>query len=485
MSITSIISTAYKVPRAFVKVSLGVGQRSPGSASMRILLTGNKTSAGTLAVETLVQLFSEGEARTYFGAGSELHLMAKAAFRANAAAEVWAIAITAAGTASTGSIVFGAGAATTAGTVSVWVMGEKITIDVAVGDTVTAIASAVSAAINAKSDWPVTASPSTGTVTVTAKNTGPRGSRISLRTLLEGAATVTHTPVSGYLSGGATLDVPTNALDASAATRFHFIVAPYTTSTELGLYETHVDTQAAPLQGKRGIVVAATHDTLANATTLSDALNAQRMQLLWMEDPDSPPPMLAAAFAATMAGALESDRAYGTDGIVLAGIKPQNSSADIPTASEQNSALNNGLTPLLSVGSEVRVVRSITNYHLDTLGNDDFSVLDVHLVHVADFIADDVEQNFASAWAGFKLAPDSAAGVAPPPRVATPSSVEAWLYQRLKRQEDVLIVNVDAICDESLVVEIDGVAEGRLNAVLPIEPIKLFHQLAVDVQQQS
>lgn len=488
MAISSVIDPSNKVPGSYIKVTLGVGRRSPGSGAIKILIVGNKTSAGTVAVETPTQFFSKDDLRTLSGAGSELFLMGAAALKAYPNAELWLIAVTAAGTAATGSIVF-TGTATAAGSVEVWIGGRRVVVSVAIGDTADDVGTAVAAAINAEGDWPVTAANVTGTVTVTAKNTGPRGNFISLRTAKTDAGGIAHTALNTYLSSGATSDDPQNALDAVASERYHYIVSPYSDSTNVPKFETHVDTGAAPEVGIRQHFWYGSIDTLGNATTLSDAVNAKRGRLCWHYNADDTPGEIAAAVAALHANKLAADRARNMDGEVVTGLRPQNSSADKPLNSELVSALNNGILPLDHNGAEVYVVRSITNYSTDALGNPDYSVLDTAKSEVPDFIADALVQNFASEFQGFKLDNDPPAGTLPEPLTATPSSVRAWAFSILKTYAaggsgPLLLQNVDELA-EQLVAEIDGAAEGRMNLVVPCDVVERFHQLAGDVRQSG
>jgi phage tail sheath gpL-like len=480
MALTSIVDTSIKTPRAFFQVTLGAGARSPAGGAMKILLTGNLLATGTSAVATLQAIYSPGDAKTLFGAGSELHLMAKAVFAAYPLADVSAIAIAEAGTAATKTITYTVGPASAAGTVEVWVLGEKISVAVAITDTITTIAAAVAAAINAKTDWPVTALAAIGVVTLTAKQLGVRGNGISVRSKLTGGTTVAHTPTTGYMTAGATLDVPTTALDAIAPRRWHLIVSPHDTATELALYKTHIETQAEPLQGRRGRVVSGFGGTLANGVTLADTINSERVQIAWLEDPDDTPAMLAAGLAGTLAKECSANRAKNTDGAIVRGLKSQYDDADIPTATEINSALNNGLTVLDGSSGDVKIVRSITSYHLDAATNDDFSVIDTHQVEVPDFLADDIEGNWYAVYAGFNLAPDTDEG--PQPQVATPKTIRSFVQGRLKAHEGKLIINVDALLDQ-LIVEIDGTVNTRANAEIPCYPIPHFHQLAANVSQ--
>jgi phage tail sheath gpL-like len=480
MPLSSVVDPAYKKPGSFFKVSLGVGERSASSGAKRVLCVGNKTSGAPHPAATPVQVFSAAEAVTLFGAGSELHLMVTAAINANKSVELWCVVVAEAGTAATKTLTF-SGTASADGTVDVWVKGKRATAAVPSGSTATATAAAVVAAINAQTSWPVTAANSTGTVTVTAKNTGPRGNSISIRSLAS-VGGITHTAVTGYMASGATMDSPTAALDSCQTRRFHLIAAPYYTATELGVFKTFIGAQAAPLEGRRSRVIACISDSVANTVTLTDAINVGRVEILATRNADFTPAEAAAAMAATVASARNIDPAANLDSVQVVGLPALYAQSDSWTASEENSLLNNGATPLVCVNGEMRISRSVTSYHQDANNADDFSILDTHKVDVPDYVADDLQVNFGQAFNGFKLGVDNADGEPPAPKVATPLSVRDWILSRLRKQDGNILVNVETLAPQ-LVVEADGSAAGRLNAYVPVDVIELFHQLAADVAQ--
>lgn len=488
MAITSVIDTSNKVPRAYIRVSLGVGRRSPGSAAIRVLLVGNKLAAGTMAVDTPVQAFSRDDARTYAGAGSELFMMAAAAFAAFPNVELWLLAVTeSVGAAASSNAIKFTGTASASGTVQVWVGGRRCVARIASGDTATDVGAAVAAAINAQTDWPVTAANTTGTVTVTAKQKGPRGGFIRLRSLQTDGAGLSHTAVNELLSGGTTPDDPQGALDAIASTRFHYIVTADSDSTNVPKFKTHCEGLAEPETGIRQHFWYASIDTLGNATTLSDAVNAKRGRLVWHAGADDTPGEIAAATAAVHANRFAADRARNMDGETVPGLRPQYSAADKPLNSELVSALNNGIMPLDHDGTTVRIVRSITNYSTDAVGNPDYSVLDTAHSEVPDFIADALEQNWLSEFQGFKLDNDPPQGEITESGVATPKTIKAWAYGILTTYAaggtgPLLLQNVEAYKDQ-VVVELDSEAQGRANLVVPVDVVERFHQLAGDVRQ--
>lgn len=490
MAITSIIPTDNKVPGAYLKVTLGVGRRSAGAAAIKVLLVGNKTTAGSAAVETVQPIFSIDDARTLFGAGSELFMMAQAAFAANPAVTLYGIAVTeSAGTAASEDIVIGGGPATASGTVEIWIGGRRAVASIASGDTATDVGDAIETAINNETDWPVTASNAAGTVTVTAKQKGPKGNDITIRTLLTGGAALTHTALNTSLSSGATDDDPTNALDAVASERYHYIVSSHSDSTNVAKYETHVDDAIDPLIGIRQRFFYGSIDTLANTVTLSDAINAKLGELVWHAGADDTPAEIASGAAAQHALLLSSDRARPLDGETVSGLRPQYALADKPLNTELQSALNNGITPLDHDGSSVFVVRAITNYSTDSQGNPDYSVLDISKVEVPIYIADTLEINFLSVFQGFKLDDDPPAGTLPEPGVATPKSIKDWIFSILKDHaaggaSPYLLSNVEEF-KNLIVVELDSASDGRSNAVVPIDVVEGYHQGAFDVQQNG
>lgn len=491
MALASIIPPSNRVPGIFLKVSLGVGARTALDATRKVLIVGNKLSGGTAAVELPYLISGPDDAATYFGRGSELHMMAIAAFAANPSVVLYAIAITASGgTAASGTLVF-ASSATSAGTCRVWVRGEMIEIPVANGDAAATVAAAVEAAIDDQTDWPVTAGVVSGTVTVTAKHAGPRGNHIALRAELVDVTGLTVTPpAGGFLTSGATSDAPANAIAAAAGDRYYYYALPYTDSVNLALFETSLDSLDEPENGKRAVYVAACIDTPANAITLATGQNFARGQIAWAEGSEDYPGCIAAALAAYRARYESSDPAANISGEEIPGLHPSPRPTDVPTGTELQNAINNGLTPIAkTAGGGMRLVRNCTTRTLDADGNPDYRVLDAHKVSVADFVADDLEVFLADRFRGFKLADDDPDGELPPNGVATPATIKDAFAGRLvgydagnPRASVVLLENTEDNLAQ-LVVERATAPAGRVNASVPIDVIDHLLQIGADVRQ--
>ncbi len=481
----SIIDQSNKVPGAYIEVLFGVGPRSAGDEPRKILILGNKTSTGTWVAGKIYEVPGDDDARTGGGGGSELFLMARAVRKVFPGATLYAgVVAESAGTNATDTITY-TGPATASGSTSIYVLGEQIDVPIASGDSVTVIAAAVRDAINAKTDWPVTASAAVGVCTVTARHKGPRGNHISLRATAA-ATGVGVTVATPYLATGATSDDPQAVLDAAAPTKYSLIVCPYDDATNVAKFKTHVLAWADPLSGRRQQVVCASIGSLATTVTLAKTnVNSGRVQVVWHFNADDTPAMIAAAQAGLRAEEESADPAANLDGLVLTGIKPQtNDVADRPLATELKSALDNGITPLaVAAGGDVYLVRSITSRCTDAAGNADYSVLDTSKVTVPDFIADDIEVKFAGEFANFKLAPDDPEG-APDPGVVTPKMVRDWLYGLLTtyQDRDQLVVRVTEL-EPNLVVEMATAPAGRINASIPVDVIEGFHQFAASVRQ--
>ena len=487
MPITSPISTAKKTPGSYIEVLLGVGPASAGDAPRKVLLVGHMLAGGTATADTAYPIFSEEDAKTLFGQGSELHRMVKAAFAAYKGVTLYGVGLTppGGGTAASGDIVF-AGTATADGTFTIEVAGELIEVAVADGEAAATIGTNVRDAINDLPDLPVAATLAVATVTCTARHTGTRGNNISLRSSGT-VAGITPTHHSGYLTSGAGADTLTSALAAVSPTRYHLIAICADDATGIASWRTHVNDNAAPEEGRRQQVVCATKDTLANAITLATGVNAARAQVAWHYNADDAPSEVAASVAATRAfyegrdPAAPMSQVHGT---LVSPLRPQPVEADRPLSTETDSALNNGLTPItLDNAGNAYIGRSVTSRSQDSGGAPDYRVLDTSKVTATDYVADQIQVW----WSGFvlanpKFAPDDADGNPPPPGVCTPKTIKDGIYAELKALEPQITTNVDTLKDQ-LVVEAAASPAGRALALIPADIVEGAYQLAATVQQ--
>ena len=527
------LGSAQKTPAVYLNVILGGPGTSAGAAPEKILLVGNligsalsgaspafSVSAGTMPVATPTFCASASDAVALCGSGSELARMASAVFAQYPSANVYLCAVAESGGAAGAAALTVATTATGAGTVRLRLCEQVIDVAVASGDTATVIAAAIADAINDNASLPYTAQNSSGVVTITAKHAGPRGNSLIVDAYIVTSASPVEQRVTSSgitspfsstfqwtsvgstigaeypLTGGSTADNYTNALAAVAAQKFGRIVVAANDATNIGRLVTHLNSLAAVSVGLRQQGIAATIDTLANATTLATGQNSSRLQVAWHHASKVPGPEVAAVLAAArlagdtavggVLGGESSDPAANLDGVQLAVLLAQTNVADQPTATEIESALNNGLACVVPSSARpglTALSRSITSRSL-YLGVPNYAVIDTEFVTVCDYVADDLQSSLAVTYQGFKLGADSTNGTPPlAPNVTTPSLVRSFILDKLAGYEVRAILR-DVTANASLLaVQADPVVSGRLNCEIPCEPVSGLHIIAGNVRQ--
>jgi len=183
-----------------------------------IIGTFDEATFSALAENVPFQVFSPNDVASKTGFGFMLHRLAKAAFKPGTV-ETWVIPQLEGGSdpdQATGSLDFTASTGVVAGTIALYIAGDRVAIATTEGMANTAIATAVAAAINAINDLPVTALAASAAVNLTSKSGGPWGNDISLAFSLNAgealpsgvACTITD------MSGGTGVPDIQDALDA-------------------------------------------------------------------------------------------------------------------------------------------------------------------------------------------------------------------------------------------------------------------------------
>lgn len=422
---------------AYIEVNFAQGASGGDSSEYEILLIGNKTTAGSATVDTviygpdsLVSMQTEADVITLFGAGSEIHRMWRRVNKINKSTTVRALAVTeSAGTAATGVITFTT-AATANGANRFWVGDEFVDSSVASGGSVQTQAQDAASAINTKTHWPVTAAAAIDgagpawKVTLTAKQKGPRGNDIRIQhavigtpgTTLAGAATDTA------LTGGATADSNASALATILPDRYFYIVSAADDATQLGALVTQVNTQALASTGIRQGVFAGYSGSLANGITLATGRNAARCEITWQKDSDWTPAELAANAAAVYAllevkprprtnfcnfGTRAADQAFWV-------VPAPRTATSHPSAADIKSALNNGLSPIavLKKNGATKLVNRITTRSLNG-SQQDYRIRPAHKRTICDFFADDLGAVLTQRFADKKIGDDVPQGTPP------------------------------------------------------------------------
>lgn len=174
-------------PGNSAEFDLTSGSRGLTPTLRRLLLIAMKRSTGSATTAVPVQVFNESKADDLFGQGSELALMARAAFKTSVEQtggppQIWAIPMVenGAGTAGTGTFVI-TGPATASGNILFSIAGRKFSAPIANAATATAAGDAMVAAVNAAlSEVPGTVANAAGTVTYTHRHKGVGGNDVVL-----------------------------------------------------------------------------------------------------------------------------------------------------------------------------------------------------------------------------------------------------------------------------------------------------------------
>lgn len=221
-----------------VSVVIANADQNVENTPQKVLLVGQKTSAGSAASGVLVQNISSSGApeNALFGEDSTLADMVRGYKAVNPVVQVDAIPLDDDGSAVSRELDFTlTGPATAAGTVTVVAGSErnyKFVVSVASGDTETDVAAAIVAAITADAKVPFDAANTAGAVTLTAVNGGTVANNLGVEVDVSLAPGITISVALTETTAGATDPTLTGVLDV-ATDRYQGIVWPYDDSTVL------------------------------------------------------------------------------------------------------------------------------------------------------------------------------------------------------------------------------------------------------------
>lgn len=486
-------------PGVYVYQNFGAGQATGSGAQRVILCLANKTSAGSATVDTViygpdtqVPLNSESDMIALGGAGSEAHRMFRRIAAVNNVTTVYWLFVTAsAGTAASGTVTI-TNTATGSGVHRLYVGDEFVETSIASGDTVTNIAAAIKANVNAKTHWPVTADNSSGVLTLTAKIAGPRGNWIRFQaSITSGIGSTTSATADAFLTSGATADSNTTALTTILAKSFYRIVSAAEDATQLGALVSQVNTQALPITGNRQRVFAGSVDTLANATTVATGINAVRCEICWSEKSPWTPAELAANMAAIVSlfevapNPKTNFAGFGSDPNTQAVWKVPRSRVDsaAPTRAQIKSALNNGLSPVAVAGNgSTYLVNRITTRSLSG-SIPDYRIRDSHKVTIMDFFSDDLAAKTALQYSGRRIADNPPKGTPPPPQSVTPDDYRSCIYGLIQNYADNGLLQDVRTIKANTVVQRETNPPTRMTARIPLATVDNAYQFGVEVAQ--
>lgn len=493
-----------KSPGFFAEVVHGAGPISFASQPLYLLLVGGMSSGTATPDVTVASISSPDDADTYFGAGSELACMCYAALSkpgikvnikalavADGATPTAATAVlTVTGTwSTTGTLVFDLDGGNYAG-------GAHIEISVSASDTPTTLAAKIAAAVQARTRLFCSGASNLGVATLTVKTEGPRGNDHSCyvdQSLLPSGCVVTLTGGTAMTSQGTTLlgkrftggavarDV-TNALAVLSPGEYDNAVFSDNDATNAALIEAWVLSRAAAGSQRYTTYSFAVNDSYSTAASLAaTTLNDVRGSSIWMYEGESHSSVVAAAMAAQKQ---ESDQEHPNksfDSMKIWGVAPHRFEAQRPTKTQIETALENGVSPIDTVGGEAVMTRYITTRCLNGSASD-YRTMDVGGAKTPDRIS----QRWAFQWAyevqpaNEYVADDPEEGDPDPPEsTLTPSGYAVILNKDLADLEALHWVTDVANNQATVLFNATG---KHLVATAPIIPAYINHRVGVSIR---
>lgn len=438
------------------------GASGLGLYSQRLLIVAQMLASGTQAALTPAQVFSTADAATLFGPGSVAHQMVEAAIALNSGLAPFVIGISDAGAsvAATGSFSF-AGTATASGTLAFFVAGKRVDLGVQAGDVASTLATRLTAAIQAKTELPLSAAAATVFCNLTSKNKGTCGNQVALSVL--GSVAGITTTVTSMANGATDPDIQA-ALDAVTPSQFHVVAVQFADATNLGKVKTYLDLVSSGVEERPGRAFAAVTGAknVATQVTLATGLNHERTHLVYLPGSPTAPWVIAATVAGAVAA--QSDPAMPFSGKPLPRVvAPAVASGLI--RSEQETLLTNGVTPLEADGAgNVTIVRLVTTRTI-TGGTQDLTLLDTNPIAILDYFRQEVRAMFKRKYADAKLNP----------RVVVAVRQDA-IGVAMDLQDMEILQKVEEYKDQ-FVMALDPNVSGRLLMKIPVPWVPGLHQV--------
>lgn len=482
------VPNGIRVPFLYAEFDNSNAVQGAGVQPYKTLMVGQKLSSGTKAKETKHLITSAAQAKEYFGAGSQLATMAAKYLEGNTINELHCIPLDddGAAVAAVGNVLIG-GSPTAAGTLKVYIGGKVASVAVASDDTAAEVATALAAAIQADSDFVVSAAVDGGTaeqVNLTAKNAGQAGNDIDVRVNyfvddeLPAGLTATVTAMGDDTAGATNPDVDL-AIAILDDTQYMLWVTPYTDASNLGKIEDELDDRFGPLRQNDGYHLTGARGSLSDLNTLGNSRNSQFTTIKRVSGP-SHTYEHSAALAAQIALSAQIDPARPFQTLELKGILAEEDSEKL-TLSERNILLNNGIaTDKVDAGGSVRIERVITTYKENPAGASDISYLDLNTLLTLSYLRYDFRNFWLVKYPRHKLAGDGA-NFAPGQAIMTPKLAKAEAIGRFRLwEENGLVENIDQF-KEQLIVERNGSDPNRLDFLLPPDLVNQLRVVGVKI----
>jgi phage tail sheath gpL-like len=480
------IPNGIKTPFVYVEFDNSRAVQGPSLQEYRVLIVGQKISAGTKPALERFQITSEDQAKQYFGNGSMLAHMLEKFLGANKVNQVYAIALDddGAGVKASGKITM-TGPATEAGLVSIMVAGRRVRVGVSSGDSADDIALNIKDKLEAELDLPVDVAingTNANEVDLTAKNAGEAGNEIDIRiNYFEGEELPSGVgaTITSMNSGVGNPDIQ-DALDILDDTQYNIIVNPYSDASNLTALEAELSERFGPLKQNDGYALVGKRGDFSTLTTFGNSRNSQFTIIREANGPMSPYEKVSSeAGVIALNGQIDPARPFQT--LEVPGILAPKGS-EIFTQAERNQLLNNGVgTSLIDDSGVVRFERVITSYKTNAFGASDPSYYDLNTLLTLSYLRFDFRNTFLRKFPRHKLANDGTR-IAPGQPILTPKSGKAEAVSIFRGWEELGLVEGAEQFKNDLIVERNAQDPNRLDFLLPPDLINQLRVTGVQIQ---
>nr|DAQ38426.1 MAG TPA: tail component [Caudoviricetes sp.] len=470
-----------RVPGVYVEIdNSGALKNLPGKASVGLII-GQKTTGSATALSPRLVTASDNPA-LLFGAGSECARMVKAWRETNTFNTLYVLPVTASsGTAAVYTLTATVAQSPSAGTVCLYIGGQRITVDVTPATTAATLHTAIAAKISASPDLPVTAQSGDDGVVITAKAKGEVGNNIDIslnyytgEDLPQGVTVSIEKTTSG--SGNPDLS---DAIAAMGDTVFTDIVCPYTDAANTALLKTEMARRFNAMERIEGTVFSGLSGTLSEIITKAEAANSPHIVYIECCKTPDPPEERAARLAGIVAYQSQIDPARQYRTLALAGSKPSKTPL---TREERDLLLRSGVaTTKADAGGNVLIERVVTSYRTNASGNEDVSYLDLTTLKTLIYLRYSYVLRFEQKFPRHKLA-DDGYPVCDGQAVMTPMVGKGEAVALARDWYDAGLIENFAAFKESIVSERDATDTERLNQLLQPDVINNLRVVAGKIQ---
>lgn len=472
-----------RVPFAYAEFDPTGASDDPSIMPYCVLLAGQMLTSGKNAgkAEPLTQQrpMSEAQANELFGRGSMLARMCAAYFKANSVTKMIAIGVAdaAEGEKAAGGLNI-TGTVTSGAPLCLYIGGNLVRAAAPSGASAADVAENLCVAINANEDLPVTATYSSGQVTLTAKHAGECGNDIDVRLGYYDEAAPGGLEVKiTALSGGSGNPDPADIITAMGNDWFHVIAWPWNDNYSLAALRDELADRWGPLRQIDGQAIVVKRGTFGVVTTFASARNDKHLTVIPSEGSPTPTWEDAAACVGVVAYYGNNDPARGFNTLLVPGVLAPKAADRWPDFPEKNQGLFEGVSArYVAPDGTVRLQKLITTYRLNELGAEDKAFLSLNSPLTLSYLRYDWNNYLKLKYPRHKLASDEdAENFAPSQPIMTPKLGKA---EAIARMRDVWVpmglVEGSAKFKETLLCERNAKNENRLDWLIRPDLVNQF-----------